>query len=135
METDVTWMYIGSSCSWPVSWSTNQEPRPLICTRVPVSCWIYLTNIPYANMSEAVERLEIGRTDGPTTLARTLKFRMVSIPTGIFSSGHLRCTRVGQSAGSSKARAHTLSLVRELLSSTNEPMSIAISSLTFSMAF
>ena len=33
----VTWMYIGSSCSWPVSWSTNPEPKPLICTRVPVS--------------------------------------------------------------------------------------------------
>lgn len=30
-------------------------------------------------------------TDGPTTLALTLKFRIDSRPTGSFSSGHLRC--------------------------------------------
>lgn len=33
-DTDVTWMYIGSSDSLPVSWSTNPEPIPLICTLV-----------------------------------------------------------------------------------------------------
>ena len=30
-------------------------------------------------------------TDGPTTFALTLKFRIDSRPTGSFSSGHLRC--------------------------------------------
>lgn len=45
--TNVMWMCMGSSDSRPVSWSTKPEPRPLICTRVPVSCWIYFTNMPY----------------------------------------------------------------------------------------
>ena len=43
-----------------------------------------------------IKRPYIRHTEGPTTLARTLKFLIVSIPTGIFSSGHLRYTNVNQ---------------------------------------
>ena len=74
-------------------------------------------------------------TEGPTTFARTLKFLIVSIPTGIFSSGHLRCSPVSANAERRLPRIRTRSLMRELLSSTNEPMSILIKSLTLSMAF
>ena len=97
---------------------------------------MYLTNMPYGDSEQRTQyRSEKARTCGPTTLARTLKFLMVSIPTGIFSSGHFRCNYMSARTGSSNAYALTLSRVRELLSSTNEPMSFAISSLTLSIAF
>jgi hypothetical protein len=40
-----------------------------------------------------VQRAQVDQslTDGPTTFALTLKFRIDSRPTGSFSSGHLRC--------------------------------------------
>lgn len=45
-RTHATLMCIGSSLSRPVSVSMYPDPRPLICTRVPVSFWMYLTNMP-----------------------------------------------------------------------------------------
>ena len=74
-------------------------------------------------------------TEGPTTFARTLKFLIVSIPTGIFSSGHLRCKSMSGIYGIRPTKTRTLSRVREVLSSTREPMSMLMSSLTLSTAF
>jgi hypothetical protein len=46
-KTNLMKTCIGSSASLPVSFSINPDPKPLIWTRVPVSAWMYLTNIPW----------------------------------------------------------------------------------------
>ena len=64
---------------------------------------MYFTKTPYVIFRTSVLRRWVTRTCGPTTLARTLKFRIVSSPTGNFSSGHFRYTKVSEeSAGYDK---------------------------------
>lgn len=69
---------MSSSLSRPVADSMKPEPRPLIWTRQPVSCWMCLTYEP----------------PWPTTCARRLKPGRGSRAIGIFSSGHLRYQEV-----------------------------------------
>ena|ERR1700722_3061587 len=77
-------------------------------------------------------------TDGPTTLARTLKFLMVSSPTGIFSSGHFLCQppppKFQKTKVEAQGKRRTLSFSLSFLSSTSGPRSTVRSSFTLSIA-
>ena len=133
-------MYIGSSASLPVSWSTNPEPIPLICTLVCVSCWMYLTNTPCAlrvsNMQHMLTILVAHRW--PDNLCPNIKisYRLEAdrkLLLGPFSLWYI-CVSFLAPGLKQRWGERTLSLCRSFLSSTRDPRSISMSSLTLEIA-